>query len=151
MSNGYDFNPFEGARYGDPNIVGQKTATRQRMKDMGIDYDPVHAAEQRVRRRRSRARAVGADARGQPRERDVLHDRSARAGGRGRHRRGRRPDRVEQLRAQDRRTACATLAEQTGGFAVVNQNDFDKALKRIDAETSDYYVARATTRATRTR
>jgi VWFA-related protein len=32
------------------------------------------------------------------------------------------------------------LAEQTGGVAAVNQNDFDKALKRIDAETSDYYM-----------
>jgi VWFA-related protein len=32
------------------------------------------------------------------------------------------------------------IAEQTGGLAIVNQNDFDKALKRIDAETSDYYV-----------
>jgi len=32
------------------------------------------------------------------------------------------------------------IAELTGGFAVANQNDFDKALKRIDAETSDYYV-----------
>ena len=32
------------------------------------------------------------------------------------------------------------LAEQTGGLAVVNSNDFSKALKRIDAETSDYYV-----------
>jgi len=32
------------------------------------------------------------------------------------------------------------LAEETGGLAVVNQNDFDRALKRIDAETSDYYV-----------
>ena len=32
------------------------------------------------------------------------------------------------------------LAEETGGFAVVNQNNFDNALKRIDAETSDYYV-----------
>ena len=32
------------------------------------------------------------------------------------------------------------IAELTGGIAVVNQNDFDKALKRIDAETSDYYV-----------
>jgi hypothetical protein len=32
------------------------------------------------------------------------------------------------------------LAEQTGGLAVVNTNDFTKALKRIDAETSDYYV-----------
>jgi VWFA-related protein len=32
------------------------------------------------------------------------------------------------------------LAEQTGGVAIVNQNDFDKGLKRIDNETSDYYV-----------
>jgi VWFA-related protein len=32
------------------------------------------------------------------------------------------------------------LAEETGGTAVVNQNDFVKALKKIDAETSDYYV-----------
>jgi VWFA-related protein len=33
-----------------------------------------------------------------------------------------------------------TIAELTGGYAAINQNDFDKALKRIDAETSDYYV-----------
>ena len=33
-----------------------------------------------------------------------------------------------------------TLAEATGGFAVVNDNDFDAAAKRIDAETSDYYI-----------
>jgi VWFA-related protein len=32
------------------------------------------------------------------------------------------------------------IAEETGGIAVVNQNDYSKALKRIDAETSDYYV-----------
>src|SRR5207248_4098641 len=32
------------------------------------------------------------------------------------------------------------IAEETGGLAVVNQNDFSKALKRIDGETSDYYV-----------
>jgi hypothetical protein len=32
------------------------------------------------------------------------------------------------------------LADETGGIAVVNQNDFDKALKRIDNDTSDYYV-----------
>jgi VWFA-related protein len=32
------------------------------------------------------------------------------------------------------------LAEDTGGIAVVNSNDFDRALKRIDAEASDYYV-----------
>jgi VWFA-related protein len=32
------------------------------------------------------------------------------------------------------------IAEETGGIAVVNQNDFDRALKRIDNDTSDYYV-----------
>ena len=32
------------------------------------------------------------------------------------------------------------LAEETGGLAVVNMNDFDKALKQIDSASSDYYV-----------
>ena len=32
------------------------------------------------------------------------------------------------------------IADLTGGLAIVNQNDFDRALKRIDAETSDYYM-----------
>ena len=32
------------------------------------------------------------------------------------------------------------LADLTGGLAIVNQNDFSKGLKRIDQETSDYYV-----------
>ena len=32
------------------------------------------------------------------------------------------------------------MAEETGGFAVVNANDFATEFKRIDAETSDYYV-----------
>jgi VWFA-related protein len=37
-------------------------------------------------------------------------------------------------------SSLRTLAEATGGFAVVNDNDYDSALKRIDAETSDYYI-----------
>jgi VWFA-related protein len=32
------------------------------------------------------------------------------------------------------------IAELTGGIAVINQNDYRRALQRIDAETSDYYV-----------
>jgi VWFA-related protein len=32
------------------------------------------------------------------------------------------------------------IADLTGGFAAVNTNDFARAMKRIDAETSDYYV-----------
>ena len=33
-----------------------------------------------------------------------------------------------------------TIAEGTGGKAAVNQNDYNKFFKLIDAETSDYYV-----------
>jgi VWFA-related protein len=32
------------------------------------------------------------------------------------------------------------IAEETGGFPIVNTNDFATELKRVDAETSDYYV-----------
>ncbi len=32
------------------------------------------------------------------------------------------------------------LADETGGFPIVDTNDFAGALKRVDAETSDYYV-----------
>jgi VWFA-related protein len=32
------------------------------------------------------------------------------------------------------------MSEATGGSAVVNDNDFAAAFKRIDAETSDYYL-----------
>ena len=32
------------------------------------------------------------------------------------------------------------LADLTGGLAAVNQNDLTKTLKRIDQETSDYYL-----------
>jgi len=32
------------------------------------------------------------------------------------------------------------MAEETGGFAIVNTNDVVSELKRVDAETSDYYL-----------
>jgi len=41
---------------------------------------------------------------------------------------------------QKTQSSLRYLAEQTGGFAVVNDNDFESAFKRIDAETSDYYI-----------
>jgi VWFA-related protein len=41
---------------------------------------------------------------------------------------------------QKTQSSLRYLAEQTGGVAVVNDNDFETAFKRIDAETSDYYV-----------
>jgi VWFA-related protein len=41
---------------------------------------------------------------------------------------------------RETQNSLRTIAELTGGIAVVNQNDFEKAFKRIDNETSDYYV-----------
>jgi VWFA-related protein len=41
---------------------------------------------------------------------------------------------------RETQSSLRVIAELTGGYAVINQNDFDRALKRIDAETSDYYV-----------
>jgi hypothetical protein len=53
-------------------------------------------------------------------------------------------DRVDpsEMRTHISRTqgSLQTLAEATGGFAVVNDNAYDDALSRIDAETSDYYI-----------
>jgi VWFA-related protein len=41
---------------------------------------------------------------------------------------------------RETQSSLRVIADLTGGFAAVNTNDFDKMLKRIDAETSDYYV-----------
>jgi VWFA-related protein len=37
-------------------------------------------------------------------------------------------------------SSLRVLADETGGIAVVNQNDFKKALQEIDNATSDYYI-----------
>jgi VWFA-related protein len=51
---------------------------------------------------------------------------------------------VEMAEWQDHVTtsqnSLRVLSDLTGGFAIVNQNDITKSLKRIDAETSDYYL-----------
>jgi VWFA-related protein len=41
---------------------------------------------------------------------------------------------------RERQNSLRVLAELTGGIAVVNTNDVEQWLKRIDNETSDYYV-----------
>src|SRR5205814_4654758 len=43
----------------------------------------------------------------------------------------------EVRRAQD---SLRVLSEQTGGFAIVNQNDFNTGFQRIIEENSSYYV-----------
>jgi VWFA-related protein len=41
---------------------------------------------------------------------------------------------------RETQSSLRVIAELTGGFAVINRNDFSAALKRIDGDTSDYYV-----------
>jgi VWFA-related protein len=140
VSNGYDFNPFEGARYADPNVVGTTNNTAQTFRNMGEnDYDPftrqqnefADADLQRelseLTRSANRANATfyTIDPRGLVAGADIDQDVDP-------------TEWNDYLRkSQD---SLRVIAEQTGGFATVNQNDFDKALKRIDAESSDYYV-----------
>jgi VWFA-related protein len=50
-------------------------------------------------------------------------------------------DRMEFLDSvRTQQDSLRVLADLTGGLAVVNQNDVTKALRRIDQETSDYYL-----------
>ncbi|MBK5298005.1 MAG: VWA domain-containing protein [Vicinamibacteria bacterium] len=139
VSNGYDFNPFEGSRFGDPNIVGLKNDRYNSNSNTGMEYDPF-----------TRQSNQFADA-------DLAHELSelTRAANRANATfytidpRGlvAGSDMDEQVDTTEwnnhiRKTqdSLRVIADETGGFAVINQNEFDKALKRIDAESSDYYV-----------
>ena len=136
VSNGYDFNPFAESRLGtDPAFGGRFGRTREEGQQFNQQFnqgqqfaDADLAGElAEVTRTANRANATLY----------TIDPRGLVAGA----------DLDEQLdpveygnyvrKTQD---SLRVLAEETGGIAVVNQNDFSKALKRIDAETSDYYV-----------
>jgi VWFA-related protein len=141
VSNGYDFNPFEGARYGDPNVVGMTNSYVQQMKDMGggTEYDPF-SRQQNEFADADLARELAELTRAANRANATFYTIDPRGLVAG-------SDLDEQVdptewndyirKSQD---SLRVIADETGGFATVNQNDFDKALKRIDNESSDYYV-----------
>src|SRR5688500_2885470 len=136
VSNGYDFNPFADSRLGeDPVFGGRFGQSREEGRDQQrnsfsqnqfADADLVRELS-KVPRAATRANAslYTIDPRGLVAGTDL--DEQLDPVEFGEHVR----------KTQD---SLRVLAEQTGGIAVVNQNNFDKALKRIDAETSDYYV-----------
>jgi VWFA-related protein len=136
VSNGFDFNPFEQSRLGeDPVFGGRFGQTReegQQMRDQfnrGQTFADADLARElgELTRTANRANATiyTIDPRGLVAGSDL--DEQLDPVEYGEHVR----------KTQD---SLRVLADETGGIAVVNQNDFDKALKRIDAETSDYYV-----------
>ena len=119
VSDGYDFNPFQDARLGlmDPNspFAQNEFARQQNQMNPATErdstgVDPMTQQQQQsedVRRRGPRARARRADAGREPRQRDDLHDRSARAGRHGATSTSRsiRPSGTTTFAS--RRTACA--------------------------------------------
>ena len=135
VSNGFDFNPFAESRLGEDPVFGgrfgqSREEGRQQQGQFGqnqfADADLVRELAE-VTRAANRANATlyTIDPRGLVAGADL--DETLDPVEFGEHVR----------KTQD---SLRVLAEQTGGIAVVNQNNFDKALKRIDAETSDYYV-----------
>jgi VWFA-related protein len=135
VSNGYDFNPFAESRLGeDPVFGGRFGQTREEGKqEQGMtnqnqfaDADLARELAELTRTaNRANATLYTIDPRGLVAGTDL--DEQLDPVEFGEHVR----------KTQD---SLRVLAEQTGGIAVVNQNNFDKALKRIDAETSDYYM-----------
>jgi len=133
VSNGYDFNPFEESRKGErPFFEGRQGQTVD-------DYNPFQAQGQQFAQA-DLARELAELTRAANRANATIYtiDPRGLVGGPA------LDDQVDPTEWYDyvRNSidSLRVLADETGGFAVVNQNDFDKALKRIDAETSDYYV-----------
>lgn len=136
VSSGYDFNPFEKSRL-------QELATRFQMPGGSADQIDPFAQDQmrgQALNEGDLVRELAALTRAANRANATFYTIDPRGLIAGQ-------DIDEEVDTQDwneyvRETqdSLRVLAEQTGGIAVVNQNDFDKALKRIDNETSDYYV-----------
>jgi VWFA-related protein len=135
ISSGYDFNPFEKSRLDEEAQRFQTNADdlandpfiRQTQSSQALaEADLVHEMAELTRAaNRANATLYTIDPRGLIAGQDMDQE----------------VDQQDWQRyVQETQDSLRVLAEQTGGIAVVNQNDFDKALKRIDAETSDYYV-----------
>lgn len=146
ISNGYDFNPFEKSRAGTADSV---FLNRQQMGQTSMGED---GSQQQVdpndptRRQGSQfadadlARELAELTRTANRANATIYTIDPR-GLVGMPDLDEQVDPVEfQKYLSNSISSLRVLAEQTGGIAVVNQNDFERALKRIDAETSDYYM-----------
>jgi VWFA-related protein len=139
ISNGYDFDPFPQGRTGKDQVFGGRYATpwvdpergdrflamsetnnRFADADLSSELAAVTGVANRVN-----ASIYTIDPRGTAGTVTVVDQVD-----------------ISEMRSHISKTQASLrlLAEATGGFAVVNDNDYDAALKRIDAETSDYYI-----------
>jgi VWFA-related protein len=152
VSNGYDFNPFEKSRTGQQEFFENRMGTGRDAanpnQSSGTDSGTGQSTGESLDPSRSGAQFANADL---VRELAELTRSANRANAtiytidpRGLVGMPDLDENVDPVEFQEyisnSISSLRVLAEQTGGIAVVNQNDFDKALKRIDAETSDYYM-----------
>jgi VWFA-related protein len=152
VSNGYDFNPFEKSRTGQQeffeNRMGTGRDTANPNQSSGTDSATGGSTGESLDPSRSGTQFANADL---VRELAELTRSANRANAtiytidpRGLVGMPDLDENVDPVEFQEyisnSISSLRVLAEQTGGIPVVNQNDFTRALKRIDAETSDYYM-----------
>ncbi len=147
VSDGYDFNPFQDARLGlmDPNSPFAQNEFRRNENQTNSDGSTTDPFTQQQKQSEQfadadLARELGDLTRTANRANVTMYTIDPRGlVGMGDIDQQVDPSQWAEFvrKSQD---SLRVIAEETGGIAVVNQNDFSKALKRIDAETSDYYV-----------
>ena len=135
ISNGYDFDPFAGSRAGTADSVFLNNRNvdpsdpSNALFNQGSQFNDaelsMRLAELTRQANRANATFYTFDPRGLVAGGDIDEP----------------VDPVEwESHLRKSQDSLRVLAELTGGIAVVNTNDHTKAMRRIDAETSDYYV-----------
>jgi VWFA-related protein len=153
VSDGYDFNPFQDARLGlmEPNspfAQNEFARSQNQMRSDDGSGNSSNAVDPMTQQQKQSEQFADADL---ARELGELTRQANRANvtmytidPRGLVGMGDIDEQVDPRQwgefVRKSQDSLRVIAEETGGIAVVNQNDFSKALKRIDAETSDYYV-----------
>jgi VWFA-related protein len=139
VSEGYDFNPFPASRdAADPLAQAQQAQQQQDQNANGQVTDPTKSS--RVFADADLVRELAQLTRDANRANVTMYTIDPRGLVAGMDL-DQNIDPVEWMDYLKKSTdSLRILAEQTGGMAVVNQNDFDSALRRIDSETSDYYM-----------
>ncbi|HEY2906718.1 MAG TPA: VWA domain-containing protein [Vicinamibacterales bacterium] len=149
VSDGYDFNPFQDARLGnmDPNSPFAQNEFARSQNQMNQQNGSTGADPMTQQQQQSEefadadlARELAELTRTANRANVTIYSIDPR----GLVGMGDIDEQVDPTQWNDfirkSQDSLRVLADETGGIAVVNQNDFDKALKKIDADTSDYYV-----------
>ncbi|HLG57653.1 MAG TPA: VWA domain-containing protein [Vicinamibacterales bacterium] len=135
ISSGYDFNPFAESRV-------EEQALRMHVEAADLQNDPFFRTQQssQLLNAADLVRELAELTRAANRANATIYTIDPRGLSAG-------PDIDQDLKTvewnahlRESQDSLRVLSEETGGFAIVNTNGFEAGLKRIDNETSDYYV-----------